>query len=719
MSAITEPAEKGLSSMSKLWKAFVYEVGTEEMPARFLMPAVEQLKSLLTEALDEALIEHSEVECYATPRRLVAYCHSMSTMQGWKVIKVRGPTADIAFDSNGNPTRAAIGFARSHGIQVEELKVEETDRGKFVFAEKRIGGRATVDVLAELLPEVTAKLSFPKMMRWGSLNFKFGRPIRWLLALLGNDVVRFEISGLQSDRISRGHRTLCKTPAVIHSAEEYFDSLQRAYVLVKHDERKERIRDQVNNLASSIGAKAFVTDELLEEVTFLTEHPTAILCSFDERYLELPEDVLKTVMMHHQRYFPVTDANGKLIPRFIGVRDGGTKGLDFVRQGYERVLSARFADAKFFLEEDMKRPLESYVDLLKGLLFQRDLGSMYDKTERLKRLVERYCKMAGLNGELVLIAIRAALLCKADLATKMVQEFTELQGVIGCEYALRCGEDQRVAIAIKEHYLPRFAGDAMPGSIVGSILGIADRMDTLCACFDRGIAPTGSADPMGLRRAASAIVGILCANELHLSLSALIEETLKILAEDNLLKSYCDETHKALMNFFMSRIDVALQEMGIAHDIRGAVLSAGFDDVPDAFIRAKALTKLRESYDGFNDAVTAFTRVLNILSQRRTEAEFDERLLLEDAERKLYEEFIKVAGELPKESRGMDEKAYEDAFVKLSTLRPTIDGFFGTRPGSGVLVMHPDEKLRANRLALLQMIEGVLLRIADFSKIIV
>ncbi len=699
-------------------RAFVCEIGTEEMPARFLLPAVEQLQALLEEALSEAMIEHAKVECYATPRRLVAYCPSVSPMQGEKVIKVRGPAVNIAFDRNGNPTKAAIGFARSHGITVTELRIEETERGAFVVAEKVIGGGATSEVLSELLPAVIAKLSFPKMMRWGSLNFKFGRPIRWLVALFGDEVIRFELAGLQSDRISRGHRVLCEHPVIIHSAEGYFDALHKAHVIVKHNERMELIRAQVERLAKSIGARAFITDELLSEVTFMTEHPTAVIGAFDECFLELPEDVLKTVMMHHQRYFPVTDESGRLLPRFIAVRDGGGEGLEMVRQGYERVLSARFADAKFFIEEDMARPLESYVEHLKGLLFQSDLGSMYDKAMRLKRLVKRYCEMACLDDELTSLAVRAGHLCKADLVTKMVQEFTELQGIMGYHYALWCGEPAAVALAIKEHYMPRFYGDELPSTVLGALLGIADRMDTLCACFDRQIIPTGSADPVGLRRAAMAVVSIL-AQGYHLPLSALIDGALSILGDDGLLKRDRSETHAALMQFFKGRIDALLADEGVEHDIREAVLAASFDDVPDVLVRAKVLTRLRKSYSGFSEAVTSFTRVLNMLSQHRTDAEFDEGLLTELPEKRLYEEFVRVRQSLPEGLSGSDEGAYEEAFLKLAELRQAIDGFFGTAPGTGVLVMHPEIRLRENRLALLQMIEGVLLQIADFSKLVV
>lgn len=702
-------------------RAFVCEIGTEEMPARFLLPATEQLKALLEEALNEAMIEHSEVECYATPRRLVAYCRSMLPVQAKKVIKVRGPAINIAFDRDGNPTRAALGFARSHGVSVDELKVEETEKGKFVVIEKAVGGRTTVEVLCELLPSVIAQLAFPKMMRWGSLNFKFGRPIRWLVALFGDEVVRFELAGLQSDRISRGHRILCEHPVIVHSAEDYFDALREAHVIVKHGERRELIKAQVEQLADSIGARAFIADELLDEVTFMTEHPTAIIGAFDERFLELPDEVLKTVMMHHQRYFPVTDRDGRLLPRFIAVRDGGSKGMDLVRQGYERVLSARFADAKFFVEEDMMRPFESYVEQLKGLLFQSDLGSMYDKAMRLIRLVRRYCQMAGLDDELTSLAVRAAYLCKADLVTKMVQEFTELQGFMGYYYALKHGEHAQVATAIREHYMPRFYGDELPSTVVGALLAVADRMDTLCACFDRQIIPTGSADPVGLRRAAAAVVSILChaLRDYRLPLTALIGEALNILNEDGLLKRDMDETRMVLMQFLKGRVDALLADEGIEHDVREAVLASSFDDVPDALIRAKALAKLRESYSGFNDAVTSFTRVLNMLAQHRTNAQFDEGLLIELPEKRLYEEFVRVKQGLPDKLRGAEESAYEEAFIKLAELKSAIDGFFGTAPGTGVLVMHPDIKLRENRLALLQMIESALLQIADFSKLVV
>jgi glycyl-tRNA synthetase beta chain len=698
------------------WRAFVYEIGTEEMPARFLMPAIEQFKALLEEALNEAMIEHAGIECYATPRRLVAFSQAMSPVQPEREVKVRGPSAGVAFDESGKPTKAAIGFARSQGVSVDELIIEETERGKFVFAVKRVGGRRTLDVLSEVLPDVTSQLSFPKMMRWGSGGFRFGRPIRWLLALYGDDVIEFELAGLKSDRISRGHRTLCKGLVTLSRAEDYFDAMAKANVIVKHDERRVMIREQVESLANSIGAKPLIREELLDEVTFMTEHPTSVICSFDERYLSLPKEVLETVMIHHQRYFPVVDNGGKgLLPHFIAIRDGGTDWIDTVREGYEKVLQARFADAEFFFREDVKHPLEWYVEKLKGLLFQTGLGSMYEKVQRIKELVLRYCELAGLDEHQKEIALRAAQLCKADLATQMVQELTELEGIIGYEYAIRSGEPPEVAMAIKEHYMPRHANDDMPSTTVGALLGIADRMDTLCACFDRGLIPTGSADPIGLRRAASTIVGVLCYKKLHMKLSSLIDCALEVLKDASLLRSPADETRISLLSFFKGRVDTLLQEEGIDYDIREAVLSAGFDDVFDALVRARTLHKLRRSYDGFNEAVRAFTRVLNILSQHRTDVPFDPELLVEEVEKRLYEEFVAVSNQIPEALS--NEEEYADAFIKLSTLKGAIDDFFGTGAGTGVLVIHPDMKLRFNRLSLLQMIESKLLRIADFSKL--
>jgi len=476
------------------------------------------------------------------------------------------------------------------------------------------------------------------------------------------------------------------------------------------------IRGQVESLAYSIGAKPLIREELLSEVTFMTEHPTSVICSFDERYLSLPKEVLETVMIHHQRYFPVVDKDGKtLLPHFIAVRDGGTSWIDTVKEGYEKVLQARFADAEFFFKEDVKHPLEWYVEKLKGLLFQTGMGSMYEKVQRIKELVLRYCELIGLDERQKEIALRAAHLCKADLATQMVQELTELEGIIGYEYAIRSGEAPDVAIAIKEHYMPRHAGDNMPSTVVGALLGIADRMDTLCACFDRGLIPTGSADPIGLRRAAATIVSVLCDKKLHTKLSSLIGCALEVLKEAGLLRSPIEKTRHSLLSFFKGRIDMLLQEEGIDYDIRDAVLSAGFDDVFDALVRARTLQKLRRSYDGFNEAVRAFTRVLNILSQHRTDVPFDPELLVEEVEKRLYEKFVAVLKQLPKTLS--NEEEYADAFIKLSTLKETIDDFFGTGAGSGVLVIHPDMKLRFNRLSLLQMIEAELLRIADFSKL--
>ncbi|HID06509.1 MAG TPA: glycine--tRNA ligase subunit beta [Armatimonadetes bacterium] len=472
--------------------------------------------------------------------------------------------------------------------------------------------------------------------------------------------------------------------------------------------------------ASLLGGKALITDELIEEVNFLIEHPTAVSGSFDVNYLNLPRDVLITTMMHHQRYFPVTDANGSLLPHFIGVRDGGTKGLDIVRQGYEKVLRARLADAQFFFNEDLKKPLEAYVEKLSGLLFQRDLGSMLDKTQRLVALTKRYCERANVDEATRNLALRTAWLCKADLVTSMVEEFTELQGVMGREYALRSGEDRRVAQAIYEHYLPRHANDELPSTLVGALVGIADRMDTLCACFDRSMIPTGSADPLGLRRAAHSIVVVLNELQLHFPLSSLIDDSLAVLSEVQLLTRPVDETKADVLDFLRMRIEALLDEWDIAYDIRDAVISVGFDDVPDVITRARALTNLKQrDATAFAEAVIAFTRVINILSKQRTDAPVNPELFVEDGERRLYDEFQQVIARISLPLRGRDESAYEDAFMKLATLKGAIDDFFGTAPGTGVLVMHPDERLRNNRLALVQTLEGVLKQIADFSKLIV
>jgi len=490
-------------------KTLLLEIGTEEMPARFMLPALEQLRDLVAKTLTELRLQHGQIRTMGTPRRLVAIVSEVAETQTPIVREIRGPAKHIAFDPQGNPTKAAEGFARSQGVSVQDLIVKATEKGEFVFAVKREEGQPALEVLSEALPQIIRSLSFPKTMRWEGKRARFGRPIRWIVALLGEDVIPFEIAGVRSDRVTYGRRftggqSIGKR-ITLQNADDYEKALEDAHVIVDHERRRELVKLQVQEAAQSVGGVAVMPDELVDEVTFLVEEPVALVGHFDERYLELPSEVLVTVMQHHQRYFPVLrkDDQSKLLPHFVFVSNGMPKEPDLVRQGNERVVTARFEDARFYFAEDRKHRLDEFAQKLSDIVFIEDLGTMADKVERLKRLA------TNLYGSLSPTLLRAAELCKADLATRLVNEFTELQGVIGRVYASLDGEPTEIAEAIEDHYKPLPPDFEMPRNEIGFWLAVADRIDTLCACFDRNLIPTGSHDPFGLRRAATTLLMLL------------------------------------------------------------------------------------------------------------------------------------------------------------------------------------------------------------------
>lgn len=679
------------------------------------MPALEQLKELLSRTLTQLRLEHGQIRTMGTPRRLTAIVSDVADAQTSVVREIRGPAKHIAFDAEGNPTKAAEGFARAQGVSVSDLVVKATDKGEFVFAVKREEGKPAVEVLAEALPQIVRSLSFPKTMRWEESGLRFGRPIRWIVALFGDEVIPFEIAGVKSDRVTYGRRFTngqsIGKKIVLNCADEYERVLESASVIVDHEKRRELIKSQIQAAVQSLGGVALIPDELLDEVTFLVEEPVALVGHFDERYLELPAEVLVTVMEHHQRYFPVTKSAehgtaNELMPHFIFVSNGMPKNPDLVRQGNEKVVTARFEDARFYFAEDRKHKLEEFVPKLSEIVFIEGLGTMADKTERLKRL------STALYGGLSPTLIRAAELCKADLATRLVNEFTELQGVIGRVYALLDGEPVEVAEAIEDHYKPLPPDFELPRNEIGFWLAVADRLDTLCACFDRDLIPTGSHDPFGLRRAATTLLILLRNAPKAISISECIDAALKTLSDVGMIQGEGNETKEQLLGFLRERLDGLLESEGIDHDIRQAVLAVGFDDVAATFERAKTLQQLRnERGNWFNETVIAFTRITNILAQARQKGEtIDDKvepdLLQIEAERQLCELVTQVA---PKFAEHIQQRNFTVAFEALSTLVPTINRFF-----DDVLVMHEDPQIRKNRLALLRQIETLLLTIADF-----
>lgn len=597
--------------------SLLLEVGVEEMPARFVLPALQQLGERLMALLQEERIPAHDVRTWGTPRRLVAQARGLPAQQEAGVREVRGPAVRVAYDSEGRPTPAAVGFARAQGVAVEDLERRVTEAGEYVFARVRLPRRPAREVLAERLPGLIAGLSFPKTMRWADVDLRYGRPIRWITALLDGEVVPFELAGVQSGRATRGHRILSPGPHPIGHAEDYERVLAAAWVIADHTARRARILEAVEHLAGEVGGKAIAPEDLLEEVTFLVEFPTAFRGDFDPAFLELPQQILVTVMQHHQRYFAL-HRDGRLLPHFIAVRDGGTRGLDRVREGNEWVLRARLLDAQFFYTEDRKVPLEACVERLRGITFVEPLGSMYDKTQRIVRLAEWIADRVGLAPQERAHLGRAAFLCKADLATHVVRELPELQGTMGALYARLDGEPEPVAEAIAEHLQPRGADDRPPSSLLGSILGVADRADTLTGCLSLGLVPTGSMDPYGLRRTLAGLLEILFVHRhrMRLWMPDLLEQALNAYPEE----VRTEEGRVRIAEFASDRIRAWLAEHGFAHDTIQAVLPSAQGlgpDFLDVLRRAEALTAFR-SMPEFAAAYEAFDRAYRIWDKHTT-----------------------------------------------------------------------------------------------------
>ncbi len=687
---------------------YLLEIGVEEMPARFMNPALSQLKELAVTQLSEKRLSFVEAAAYGTPRRLVLFVKGVAGQQDPLEVEVKGPAAKVAYKPDGTPTRAAEGFAKSQGVTVEDLVVKPVGHVDYVFAVKREEGRPAKEVLAKIAPSVISGLHFPKPMRWGSLEVRFARPIRWLVSLWGDEVVEFEYAGLTAGRTTYGHRFLCKEPLIVANPAEYFEKMKSNYVMVDPQERKESIWRQVVQTAAAAGGKVEEDEELLEEVNNLVEYPTALLGSFDPAYLKLPREVLVTPMREHQRYFPVVGNDGRLLPVFVAVVNGTDKNHDIIRAGNEKVLKARLSDASFFFNEDTKTPLASKVPALRNIVFQEGLGTLYDKTERLVALAEWLAGVLGVAEQEKEDVLRAAHLAKADLVTNMVYEFPELQGVMGREYAVRSGERGGVAQAIFEHYLPRFAGDMLPSTLPGSILSLADKMDNIVGCFAMGIQPTGSQDPYALRRQASGMINIIINQQLTLSFNALMETAYRGYEARYPLKHSLEETKGAIVEFFAQRLRGIFMEEGFSYDVVDAVLASGCDDFTDTRSRVKALFDLRRQ-PVFGALLTAFTRANN-LAKNAVSQNVDESLLEEPAEKELYAclcSVLKTAGDY------LEKRDYSSFLSSVAGLCEPLDRFFNS-----VMVMVEDKKIRENRLALLLQLASAVRRVADLSKIV-
>jgi glycyl-tRNA synthetase len=679
---------------------FVFEIGTEELPASHLSGALSQLRERVPQALDEARLAHGPVHIWGTPRRLTVFVEDLAANQTEEVQVVKGPPAHIGYDADGQPTRAAQGFARSQGVDVDALRVEEMDGGQYIIAVKRAAGRLALDVLAELLPTWVEDLHFPRAMRWNALGFAFSRPIRWFVALLGEVVVPFTCAGLESCRTTRGPRPAGSPDVALASAADYRATLKAYGVIVDPAMRQAEVLRQVQALAAEVDGQVPDDPELLEEVANLVEVPTALRGAFEEHYLGLPQEVLIAVMKKHQRYFPVLSGRGKIMPYFIAVGNGGQEHRDIVRRGNEDVIRTRYADAEYFYKHDSRQPLESFLPQLKKLTFQEDLGSMYDKAQRLMDLAPWVGVRLGLSQMDRETLGRAAYLCKADLATSMVVEMTSLQGVMGREYARRSGESPDVAKAIFEHYLPRSADDDLPQTPAGVALALADRLDSLAGLFAVGLAPTGSTDPYGLRRAALGIVQILLTRGLIFSVREGLVE-----AARGLPVAATPEALDAASAFVVGRLQVWLrEEVGFAHDVVEASLAARGENPVLAYQTAEQLTAwvAREDWSTILDNYARCVRI----TRDQPRYTLDPSVLEEEASQALYAAVMDVEAHIGKAST---VDALLNAFLPLV---PLIERFF-----VDVLVMVEDETLRAARLALLQRVAGLTRGIVDLSQL--
>lgn len=684
---------------------FLFELGTEEMPAGELPGALAALAAQAPELLGAARLPFAAVEAFATPRRLTLLVRGLADRQTKATRQVIGPPAGRAFDPAGKPTQAAIGFARAQEVPVTELRRVQTERGEYVAAVREIPGEPVERVLPDLLERLIAGLPFSKQMRWGQGEARFVRPIRWVLALYGDRPIPLTLYGVPATATSLGRRFLAPEPFPVASVGDYLERLAARHVVLDPAARRARIREQVVEAARKAGGTPVLDPELLETITFMVESPQAILGRFPEGYLRLPRALIETPIRHHQRCVPV-EAQGRLLPVFITVSNLPTEDpavLETIRRGNERVVRARLADADFYFREDQKVPLAERVPALRGVVFQERLGTLHDKTQRLIALVEPLA--AGLGGSERVEARRAATLAKADLLTGSVREFPELQGFMGGEFALASGESPAVAQAIREQYLPRAAGDRLPASRLGAILGAADRFDSIVGCLGVGLVPSGSEDPYALRRQAQGLVAICLDIPLRLSLGALIERALDLLA-DRLVEAR-DAVLERALDFLRGRLLAALVDRAIQPDVAEAVLASGFDDPHQALLRARALMGFLARPD-FEPLLVTFKRVVNILPPG-FEGRVDPGAFAEAEEGELYGAFLERRERVVAALAG---EAYEEALGELAALRPPVDRFF-----TGVMVMVPDLRLQQNRLALLAEIGALLLAVGDLRRL--
>lgn len=683
-------------------RTLAFEIGTEEIPAFDLAGAVKQLSTMVLSLLDDAAIPHGAVKIFSSPRRLIVIAEEIPEATEEKNEVFKGPSAKIAFDTEGNPTKAAQGFARGKGVDPSSLVVEDG----YVYARTHTPSVNVASLLSSVLNKIIHGLSWPRSQRWGVQSEYFTRPVRWIVALFGNEVIDFTFAGLVAGRTTYGHRFLAPGPFEVADADSLVDVVRSASVIPSEAEREQVIREGVAKAEAETGFTAVLHPKTLVEVINLAEYPTVLVGTFDEEFLKVPEEIIVDAMLVHQRYFPLYDKDGKLTNRFIVVSNGDPACAETIVDGNERVVRARLYDAKFFYDEDLKQPLESYVDHLGEVVFQEKLGTMLDKTNRIQRLADHLAEDAGLAGQDLSDVERAARLCKADLVTSAVVEFTSVQGVMGSYYAAASGETAQVAQAIEQHYRPRFAGDEAPDTVVGKIVAIADKLDTVCGLFAVGQGPTGSSDPFALRRSAIGIVAMLSGKDaVEVSLVAAIDAALASYAQQG-IEFDTDAVRRDVIEFFITRTKVMMRDAGNSIDAIDAVLSAGIQEPVELINRVSALEAARsEQPEVFEDLATAYARANN-LCDSKLGTEVNEGLLSE-VEQALVRAVCQAESNV---ASALENNNYAAALSELAALRKPIDLFF-----ENTMVMDEDQALRENRLRLLNSFVAVFANVADFA----
>ena len=688
------------------------EIGAEEIPAGYIEPALRAFSSLMTKQLGQARIEYGAARVYGTPRRLTVQISDVAEVQTPVTTEMTGPPKSVGFDDAGKPTVAAVKFAEKAGVSIDDIRIKETDRGSYLCADKIETTLPTRDILSAMLPDIIAAIPFPKSMKWGELNVTFARPVRWILALLGNEVIPFAYGDVQSGNQSYGHRFMHPESIRIAHPDDYINDLKDACVLADLDERRAIIEKDISQAALDIGGSILPDEELIDTVKNLIEFPAVAAGKFDDIFLEVPDEVLITAMREHQKYFAVVDGNQKLLPSFIVVNNTLARDMRLVATGHERVIRARLSDARFFFKGDAETPMETWVEKLKKVLFQAQLGSVYDKVLRIQKIAEFIADAvdSGDNGGLKESVSRAARLCKADLVSQVVVEFPKLQGVMGRIYAALAGEPDRVAAAIEEHYRPTHSGGPLPDSVAGAILAVADKIDSICGCFSIGLAPTGASDPYALRRQGIGIMQIMNAFGFSFSLREMIERSLAAL--ENVSTQSPEETCDMVYGFLKSRMAHILEEDGYSKDVIASVTDISIDHVPHVWKRVAALEKLKAEPD-FEPLAAAFKRIVNIIKKsedaRESLPNVNEGLFEHPSESELFSAFMIVNDRV---RNHLADSRFESALLEIASLKERVDAFF-----DGVMVMTENIECRDNRLALLKQIAEMFGQFADFSKI--